>query len=91
MYCAAGIGEPSGNCTAGYYCIGGASVHNPMDGSSGDICPAGFYCPSGSYWPTPCPLGTYSDSVQNEQLEDCHACSYGEYCGQHNMTEPSGE
>jgi hypothetical protein len=47
-------------CSAGYYCIGGASKTNPDDGSTGSKCPAGHYCPEGSYYAVPCPIGYYS-------------------------------
>lgn len=35
---------PSGECTAGFYCKGGAVLPNPTDEVTGNICPAGTYC-----------------------------------------------
>ena len=40
-----GLSAPTGNCTAGYYCTSGASSPTPVDGVTGNVCPAGSYCP----------------------------------------------
>ena len=63
----------------------------PQDGSTGDKCPEGFYCGEGSPYPLACPLGTYSPSLGNENVTDCLDCTHGQYCGDHNLTAPSGE
>ena len=85
-----GLALPTNPCSAGYYCTLGATIGTPTDGNEGDICPAGYYCEEGSPWPTSCPPGTYSPSVKNENITDCVECSLGEYCGDYNLTEPSG-
>lgn len=47
----------AGLCAAGYYCSALANTSTPLDGVSGDVCPAGHYCPAGSPTPLPCPDG----------------------------------
>jgi hypothetical protein len=49
----------SQQCNPGYYCTGEATVPNPTDGTTGNICPAGSYCVAGSTSAYPCPIGTY--------------------------------
>lgn len=39
-----GLSVPSGECTAGFYCKGGAALPKPTDGVTGNICPVGTYC-----------------------------------------------
>lgn len=52
-----GLVTPSGFCNAGFFCNHGASVPNPTDGITGDLCPAGHFCPQGSPHPVPCGPG----------------------------------
>lgn len=52
-----GLAAVSGPCSAGFHCTRGASVPNPTDGITGDLCPPGHFCPQGSPRPTPCPPG----------------------------------
>lgn len=59
-----GLVAVSGPCHAGFHCTRGASVPNPTDGITGDLCPPGHFCPQGSPRPTPCPPG--------ESLTDGH-------------------
>jgi len=54
-----GLGQPSGPCDPGYYCLAGAKRGNPPE----TICPRGYSCPVGSPWPTICRPGTYSSSL----------------------------
>lgn len=92
QYCQfAGLDTPTGNCSSGYYCTARSSSATPVDGTTGDICPAGFYCEEGVAWPTPCSPGTYSPSTGNVDVSDCIACDFGEYCGDYNLTATSGE
>ena len=56
---AATLAAPDGDCSAGFYCTGGANVTAPTDGIVGDECPAGAYCPEGSETYSRCPPGTY--------------------------------
>ncbi|KAG9392255.1 hypothetical protein J8273_5240 [Carpediemonas membranifera] len=77
-YCATpGLAAPTGSCSAGYYCTGGADTPTPTDGSTGDICPVGNYCPGGSTAPVACESGTYQDF---EGQTTCTACEAGYYC-----------
>jgi len=49
-YCeSAGQNETSGNCSAGFYCIGGSKTPTPVDLAEGSNCPPGFYCPEGQW------------------------------------------
>ncbi|EDO40914.1 predicted protein, partial [Nematostella vectensis] len=95
FYCGStGLDAPSGNCSAGFYCISGAKVPNPTDGVTGNVCPAGSYCPSKSQMHTPCPPGTFSNSTQNTALSDCNDCTEGYYCeggGNTRVTAPCCE
>ena len=43
-----GLSEPTGNCTAGYLCLSGATQPEPNDGTNGP-CPMGHYCLTGIY------------------------------------------
>ena len=55
--------QPTGNCSAGYYCTSGVDMAQP-DGSTnigtGGKCGQGFYCPAGSSTMIACPAGTYA-------------------------------
>ena len=44
------------------------------------ICPAGSYCPTGSPLPTPCEVGTYSNTEGLEAQSNCTDCDPGSYC-----------
>ncbi|XP_070552128.1 fibrillin-2-like [Ptychodera flava] len=91
QYCQTeGLAEPTDDCAAGFYCTLMSDTPTPSDGVMGDECPAGFYCQRGSPYPTPCEPGTYSASKKNTNVTDCIQCSLGEYCGDYNMTETSG-
>ena len=47
MYCdVTGLAEPTGNCSAGYLCIEGATHPQPSDGTN-KRCPVGYYCLEG--------------------------------------------
>ncbi|KAK2153848.1 hypothetical protein LSH36_283g03001 [Paralvinella palmiformis] len=84
------LSSPYAQCTAGYYCHSKATTATPTDGSTGDICPAGFYCEQGSEWPISCQPGTYGPSLGNKNQTDCIPCDYGQYCGDYNLTTTSG-
>lgn len=53
-------------------------------------CTEGHYCPQQSATPTPCPLGTYSNITKLTSEFECLNCTYGMYCGDLGLTEPSG-
>ena len=75
-----GLSLPLANCSAGYYCLAGASSQKPTDKVTGDICPAGAYCPEGSLNYTLCPPGTYSNETGNTNISNCLSCTEGYYC-----------
>jgi hypothetical protein len=61
-----GLTAPTGTCSSGYYCGGGAKVATPAgdtaNGRDNDMCPEGYYCPAASTAPQPCPKGSYENS-----------------------------
>lgn len=83
-----GLSEPTGNCEAGYYCLGSTTKQNPR-GTQGNICPAGHYCPEGSSAAIKCPIGTYRDYEGGEQLSDCYDCPHGYYCQTEGQVSPT--
>jgi len=79
-YCADyGLDAPSGNCSPGYYCTTKAKVPNPTDGTTGNICPAGYYCPDGAA-KTPCDAGKFNQYTGSESSTDCVDCLAGKTC-----------
>ena len=89
-YCGStGLTQPSGPCTAGYYCTGGAVVANPLT-SGGTVCPQGYYCPQGTAEPEPCPRGRFNPSTQKSNLTDCLPCSPGMFCNSTGGVAPTG-
>ena len=80
----------SGPCSAGYWCRQGAKTSTPTDGVTGMLCPEGSYCPQGVTVPTPCPIGTWSNSTGLRVEGECISCSGGYYCDGTGLTEPSG-
>lgn len=92
-FCAtSGLSEPTGNCSAGYYCPLSSldSVGQTIYRVS-HICPPGSYCPSGSGYPASCPKGTYNPVPGLMTLFDCVSCLGGKYCLTANLTSPSGD
>ncbi|KAI4904543.1 hypothetical protein NFI96_029611 [Prochilodus magdalenae] len=90
-YCAgAGNTSPSGPCTAGFLCFGGASIPSPADNVTGSQCPPGFYCLTGSFTATPCPKGTFSGQFGLTEAAQCQSCSPGFYCSEPGLTAVSG-
>lgn len=64
------------------------TVH-PLIGIGG-LCPAGMYCPEETEDPLGCPAGTFSNVTGLKSSAECQFCSYGKYCGERNLTLPSG-
>lgn len=58
--------------------------------SNAGPCPKGFYCVEGTDEPEPCPLGTFNNITKRQSKEHCYNCTQGMYCGELNMTKPSG-
>ncbi|GFS22362.1 fibrillin-1-like [Elysia marginata] len=90
-YCATpGLYTVTSQCKAGYYCDRGASIEDPTDGITGNICPPGRYCGLGTGVDQPrCPLGTFSNQTGNQVVSDCTNCTQGYYCGSLGLTEPT--
>ena len=42
-----GLNQSEGPCSAGHYCLSGASTPTPTDGTTGNVCPQGRYCVEG--------------------------------------------
>ena len=63
----------------GYYCVLGAAISFPTDGTIGDICPAGHYCPQGSSSYTACAQGKFLPTEGNSVESSCITCTEGEY------------
>ena len=82
--------EPSGLCTAGYFCTERANNSMPTDGTTGNICPAGKYCVEGSITGTGCPKGTFSATEGLTMDTDCDDCTPGYYCGSVGLTVETG-
>ena len=55
-----GLVEPTGNCSAGYWCKRGATQPSPPGDVTGEICPKGSFCPTGTRTPVGCPPGRLS-------------------------------
>ena len=73
-----GADSYTGLCDPGYYCTLSAQVSNPTDGTTGNICSAGYYCPQGSGSPTNCDASMYCNQ---QALSDVSgACAAGYYC-----------
>jgi hypothetical protein len=90
-YCgAAGLTVITGTCSAGYYCVSGASSSTPSDGVTGNSCLAGSYCPAASSWPTPCPIATINPYRTKTTAGSCIQCPAGSYCAGVGLANATG-
>ena len=90
-YCGdVGLASPSGNCSAGFYCILGAKTSKPTDKTTGDICPTGHYCVEGSQTFKPCEPGFFSPNRGLRAKAECLPCTGGNYCHAYGLNETSG-
>ncbi|XP_033971267.1 zonadhesin-like [Trematomus bernacchii] len=91
VYCK-GTGRtfPSGPCTAGFVCVGGASEPSPLDNLTGFPCPPGFFCSVRTSVPKPCPKGTFSKQSGLVDESQCRSCSPGFYCSETGLSAVSG-
>ncbi|XP_063762752.1 SCO-spondin isoform X2 [Eleginops maclovinus] len=91
VYCK-GTGRtfPSGPCTAGFVCVGGASEPSPLDNRTGLPCPPGFFCSVRTTVPKPCPKGTFSKQSGLVDESQCRSCSPGFYCSETGLSAVSG-
>uniref|UniRef100_K3WJP5 Tyrosine-protein kinase ephrin type A/B receptor-like domain-containing protein n=1 Tax=Globisporangium ultimum (strain ATCC 200006 / CBS 805.95 / DAOM BR144) TaxID=431595 RepID=K3WJP5_GLOUD len=67
-----GLFLPTGNCIAGYYCMGGASTPTQT------VTEPGYYSLDGAFSQLPCPSGQFNLHTSQEKCVDCPA---GFYCG----------
>ena len=74
----------------GYYCTLQASVSNPTDGTTGNICPMGHYCPEGSAMAIACDSGYFLNVTGSDDIGDCIICTGGWYCPGTGNDEPVG-
>ena len=70
--------SPTGPCHAGYFCPGGART--PMQ----NVTQPGHFSDEGSAAQTPCNVGTWMNS---ENASQCDNCTAGYYCPGHGNTE----
>ena len=68
-------------CDAGYICFSGATKARPTNPETdfGEICQAGYYCLKGSTSGVACPVGTFSNTEGNGQLNQCKPCPANTY------------
>ena len=78
MACTApGLDLPDEQCSANYYCSGGAARKSGSSPGSIGVCERGYYCPEGSPDQIPCERGEYSAS---NPAASCAPCTEGYYC-----------
>ncbi|XP_075892173.1 uncharacterized protein LOC142895201 [Nelusetta ayraudi] len=82
--------EPTGPCSAGYFCSSGSSEPSPVSKTYGDVCPVGHFCPRGSGSPTPCPVGSFLPEPGASSSSQCHGCPPGKYCATPGSSQPTG-
>ena len=85
-----GLTSPTGQCSAGYYCVSRSSSPTPALSAEGGPCQQGTYCEQGASVETPCPKGTYGDRALLPSLADCTICPPGEFCAQSGLSAPNG-
>ncbi|CAH1789581.1 unnamed protein product, partial [Owenia fusiformis] len=71
-----GNSAATGNCSAGWFCSGGAD--RPNTTTHGGECQPGYYCPEGSMSPIPCPGGEFC--ATSGLATPTGLCSAGHYC-----------
>eukprot|EP00163_Fabomonas_tropica_P011852 TRINITY_DN227_c0_g2_i1.p1 TRINITY_DN227_c0_g2~~TRINITY_DN227_c0_g2_i1.p1 ORF type:complete len:7500 (+),score=2428.07 TRINITY_DN227_c0_g2_i1:177-22676(+) len=93
MYCDAWtLSTPSGNCSAGYYCLQGAVQAAPNVTEQGGACPPGYYCPVGSpSFTLKCPQGTFNGQYGQASITDCQQCPGGKVCSTDGLIAPNGD
>lgn len=62
-------------CTGGHFCDVAA-----LSSLTGKECSTGKFCPIGTSAEINCPPGTYRDTVQAVEKDDCAQCTQGYYC-----------
>jgi len=61
-----GLTSPDGLCDPGFYCKEGATVPNPTDDTTGNVCLVGGFCEYGSKLAQSCPPGTYNPNTKGK-------------------------
>jgi hypothetical protein len=90
QYCETpGLTAPTGNCSAGFYCVRNASEPSPTGLLTGDECPPGSYCPSGSTGPISCSVGRYQPAFRAASVADCLNCTIGHFCPSNSTVAPT--
>lgn len=88
-YCgSAGLTAPTGVCSAGYLCYGGAATPTPTDGVTGAIVAAGYYAVANSSAPTPCWPGTFNNGTGAGSSAACVPCLPGWKCPVSGLVAP---
>lgn len=75
-----GLAASDYTCDPGYYCREGASISQPIDGTTGDYCTVGHYCERGTANPVPCPAGTFNVFIGCKTSDECLECPFGFIC-----------
>ncbi|XP_048765393.2 adhesion G-protein coupled receptor F3-like isoform X7 [Ostrea edulis] len=90
LYCGEeNLAVPTGPCSSGFYCTGGATTPTPLNGRGGDICRAGYFCLEGTGILTPCPNSTYNPSRGQSNIESCLKCPDGLTCNGTGLSFPN--
>jgi len=85
-----GMTAPSGPCSPGFFCTGGAILPTPpLAASYGGPCPLGHWCPEGTSVPSPCPAGQYLPTMRESASDACLDCPPGFACNQSGLGAPS--
>ncbi|GMF22634.1 unnamed protein product [Phytophthora lilii] len=91
QYCDSyGLSAPSGPCLAGFVCVEGSPVSNPVGQAYGYVCPVASYCPEGTGSAISCPTGSFRATTGGTSLASCSLCPAGKYCSLTGLTTPSG-
>ncbi|XP_033122761.1 uncharacterized protein LOC117121631 [Anneissia japonica] len=85
MYCQGeGLEEPTGNCSAGWFCTGGAWDSMPLPPGNSTVI-ADCTCPAVNYTGNKCPPGTYCPEGSSAPVD----CDYGKYCADYELPAPT--
>eukprot|EP01135_Chromosphaera_perkinsii_P005913 Nk52_evm8s371 gene=Nk52_evmTU8s371 len=91
-YCSkAGLVAIEGSCSAGYFCVSGATSPTPRIGLNANVCPKGHYCVSGTITPVKCPAGKYASQENLKAESECTACDPGKYCASSGLQAVTGD
>ena len=83
LLAAAGLADPTGNCSAGWYCTGQSYMAQPINpANSTNMCS----CPDTNFTGGECWPGTFCPSGANYPVN----CTGGYYCDQYGLSTPTG-